>query len=135
MRVDLNSCLGVAICAGTAFLLSIFLSDGGESRLAAPVLCLLVAISTSSYFGRLSGFIGSVVASLTCALLLFPPVGSFVVHDPAARTMLILCQLTAVGVLLIWPRHSILKMTSEWQLRRTASNDSERELLKLRDSH
>ena len=105
MSTALKCCFGFAVCTGVALFLSKFLSDGGEIRLAAPALCLLVVISTSMYWGRLAGLIGSVAASLTLAYLLYPPDNSFAVQEPAAQIVLILFQLSAIGAVLITPRH------------------------------
>ena len=83
---------------GLAVFLSFLLNDGGEVKLAAPVLCLLVLIPTSFYFGRLAGFIGSIAAGITLALLLFPPVGSLDIQEPAARVVMTLSQIVAMAV-------------------------------------
>jgi len=122
MHKTLRLCLGITICVSVAVLLSMFLNDSGQARLAAPVLCLLVLIPTSSFFGRLSGFIGSVTASLVLALLLFPPVGSLSVHKPATRTMLILSQLAALVAVISSPQYYISGATFKSQSRRTLSS-------------
>jgi hypothetical protein len=89
-----------------AVLLSILLNDSGEIRLAAPFLCSLAAIPATVYWGRLSGIMGSLAASFTLAVLLFPPVGSLEVQDFSARAILILSQLGAIGAAMIAPHHS-----------------------------
>lgn len=120
MLISLKSCFGIALCACVATALSILLKDSGEIRLTAPVLCLLVVLLTSSYFGRLPGFIGAAVAGLTLDYLLFPPLGSFAIAEPAARTTLILCELSAIGLVLISPSysnsHSASKTQSRWEV-------------------
>src|SRR5271169_6795329 len=103
MHFGLRSCLGVLICTGVAVFLSIYLNDGREIRLAAPVICLLVLICTASYCGRMSGLIGSLIASVVLALCLFPPFGSLAIQEPAARIVMTLCQLCAIAVVVCYP--------------------------------
>ena len=134
MRAALRSCLGIAICFGTAAFLSILLSDGGEIRLAAPVLCLIVVVSTSLYWGRHAGFIGSVAATLTLAVLLFPPLGSLYVQETGARTVLVLFQLSAIGAVLITPRNSVLQLALKSQTLPAVSSAPSRQFRKQRDS-
>jgi K+-sensing histidine kinase KdpD len=110
MRINLKSLFGIAACVGTAVLLTIFLKDGGDVRPVAPAICLQAVIFASVYWGRLSGIIGSVTASLTFDIFLFPPIGSFVIQNPTERVMLTLFQLAALGVFLISPRNSCSDM-------------------------
>ena len=110
MRPSLKSLFGIAACAGTAVLLTIFLKDGEDIRPAAPAICLQAVIFASVYWGRLSGIIGSITASLTFAIFLFPPTGSLVIRDPTERVMLTLFQLAALGVFFISPRSSCSEM-------------------------
>ena len=107
MRIPLNLCLGVGACAGVALLLSLFLYDSADARLAAPAICLQMVIAASLYWGRLAGLIGSVIATLTFQVLLFPPLGSFAVPDPTERAILILFQLSAIAVVLLSPRRPV----------------------------
>lgn len=107
MHVARKSYLGIGACACVALLLSLFLYDSADARLAAPAICLQMVIAASLYWGRLAGFIGSVIATLTFETLLFPPVGSFVVPDPTERAVLILFQLSAIGVVLLSPRRAV----------------------------
>lgn len=106
MRTNLKSLLGIAACVGTAVLLTVFLKDGADIRPAAPAICLQVVIFASVYWGRLSGIIGSITASLTFDIFLFPPIGSIAIRDPIELAMLTLFQLAALGVFLISPRNS-----------------------------
>jgi K+-sensing histidine kinase KdpD len=134
MHSALKSGLGIAACTGLAAFLSILLNDGGEIKLAAPVLCLLVVILTSYYWGRLSGLIGSLAATLTLALMLFPPLGSLRVQEPTARMVLILSQLCAIGVVLISSHRSDHDLTSKCQPPRPASIAPIHQFLHQRDS-
>ncbi len=134
MPIALKSFLGIAICAGVAVGLSIFLEDAGEIRLAAPFLCLGVLFLTTSFCGRLSGLIGSVVASLAFAYLLFAPRGSFEVGEPAGRTSLILSQLAAIGVILSAPRNSAPATESRKSTSVTQAASPIRRFLKHRGS-
>lgn len=110
MRTSLKSIFGIAACAGTAVLLTICLKDGEDIRPAAPAICLQAVIFVSVYWGRFSGIIGSIAASLTFDIFLFPPIGSMAIHDPTERFMLTLFQLAALGVFLVSPRNSCSEM-------------------------
>lgn len=104
MRSVLNSIVGIVACAGTAALLSVFLSDShGEIKLAGPIICLMAVIATSVLLGRLAGLFGSAAATLMLALFLFPPVGSFVVNDHSSRTVLLVTQFAAIFVVIVSP--------------------------------
>jgi K+-sensing histidine kinase KdpD len=116
LRIALKSLLGIGLCTGTAVLLSIFLNDSSaDIRLAAPAICLQAVIVTSLCWGRLPGLIGAVTASLTFAIWLFPPIGSIAVHDPTDRIMLILFQVSALGVVWMSPRHSPGRMRKRFR--------------------
>lgn len=97
---------GVAICSATAILLCLILDESRETRLAAPAICLLVVILTSVYLGRLAGIFGAAAASCILALFLYSPVGTLYVEEHAARMMLNLLLIGAVGVALLVPRRS-----------------------------
>jgi len=117
MFIGLRCCFGIGLCAGLAVLLSLLLNDSGEIRLAAPALCCLAAIPTSVYWGRVAGIIGSLAASFTLVVLLFPPVGSLEVQDSSARAILLLSQLGAIGAAMIAPHHSGPQLTSKSRVR------------------
>jgi K+-sensing histidine kinase KdpD len=119
MRIKLKSLFGIAACAGTAVLLTIFLKDGADVRPAAPAICLQVVIFASVYWGRLSGIIGSITASLTFDIFLFPPIGSMAIRDPTELAMLTLFQLAALGVFLISPRNSCSELWVSFRPRPT----------------
>jgi two-component system sensor histidine kinase KdpD len=103
MRFPLKSSLGLAACSVAASLLIIVLQDGRDVRLAAPAVCLQVVILTALFFGRWPALIGSVLASLTFALFLFPPLGSLAIDDPRERAALTLFQLFSVFVAYLSP--------------------------------
>jgi K+-sensing histidine kinase KdpD len=87
---SLKGSVGVGCCVLTAVLLSVYLKDAENIRFVAPVLCLQVVLLVSVKWGRAAGLIGSLLATLIFAIFLFPPVGSFAIHDPAEGTMLLL---------------------------------------------
>ena len=101
MRKTLKSILGVFLCTCTAILLSALLIDGPGTRFAGPVICLQCVILTSLFFGRLAGLIGSVMAGLTFALCLFPPLGSLAIGSQADLVALMLFQCTAAVAVLL----------------------------------
>jgi hypothetical protein len=45
-----------------------------------------------------AGLIGSIAAGTTLALLLFPPLGSLDIQEPAARIVMTLSQIVAMAV-------------------------------------
>ncbi len=135
MRAALNSCLGIAACAGVAVLLSMFLGDKTDARLAAPAICLQVVIAATLYWGRMAGLIGAVAATVIFELVLFPPFGSFAVHDPTERAVLIFFQLVAIGVVLLSPPSSGVGRLLRTRPRHRLSGASIRQLKRQRDSH
>jgi K+-sensing histidine kinase KdpD len=87
---SLKGSLGVCCCVVTAVLLSVYLNDGENIRFVAPVISLQVVILVSVKWGRVVGLIGSLLSVVIFATFLFPPVGSFAIHDPAEAAMLLL---------------------------------------------
>jgi K+-sensing histidine kinase KdpD len=53
-----------------------------------PTGFLIVIILIARLWGRLAGVLGTAIAALVFAFLLFNPVGSWIVNDDAARTNL-----------------------------------------------
>ena len=89
---------GIALCSCAAVFLSLVLNDDDDIRLAAPLICQFVVIATSFVWGRLTAPLGGAAASLTFSVLLFPPLGSIRVSDPGERTVLVVFQLSAIGL-------------------------------------
>jgi K+-sensing histidine kinase KdpD len=58
------------------------------SRVLVPAGFLIVIILVARLWGRLAGVLGTAIAALIFAFLLFNPVGSWIVNDDAARTNL-----------------------------------------------
>ncbi len=102
-RSGLKCSLGVGFCVATAVLLSVFLRGAESIRFVAPMICLQVVIVVSLHWGRLTGLIGSVLASLTFDIFLFPPSG-LAIHDSTERLMLLLLLGGAVCVAALVPR-------------------------------
>jgi len=102
----LTVCLGAVFCAGVAALLCVFTNDGWEFRLSAPIICLQTIILASLFWGRLSGLVGGLSASLTFTIWLFPPIGSLAIHDPVDRIMLVAFLLGAFVIVLLSPNKS-----------------------------
>jgi K+-sensing histidine kinase KdpD len=97
-KSDLPRAMIVAlICGGLAALLCL-LQGEETSRLVILLLFLLCVIPVGVYFGRITAIIGSTVASLTFALLLFPPLYSFRIQNNADRLNLTLFQIVAIGL-------------------------------------
>ena len=104
MRTTIKNLAGIAVCAATAFALTMFLRDGTIIRLAAPAICIQAVIITALFWGRTAAFIGAIIAGFTFALWLSPPYGHLWIHDPAERVVLTLFELAALGVVVVSPR-------------------------------
>lgn len=74
--------------------------------MSAPIICLQTVILASLFWGRLSGLVGGLSASLTFAIWLFPPVGSLAIHDPVDRIMMAVFLLSAFIIVLLSPNRS-----------------------------
>ncbi len=102
-RNAFSAVLGAGFCAGVAALLCAFTNDGWEFRLSAPIICLQSIILASLFWGRLSGLAGGILAGLTFAIWLFPPVGRLAVDNPMDRMMLLFFGLGALVIVLLSP--------------------------------
>lgn len=91
-----RSLLGSVFCGGLACLLTYLLRDDPASRLAVPLLFMLVVIPTAHVCGALSATVGTVLASLTFAAFLFPPLGNLRVRDRFEQLILVLFQLGSI---------------------------------------
>ncbi|KAA6465170.1 DUF4118 domain-containing protein [Acidobacteria bacterium AB60] len=122
VRTMLKTLAGIAVCAATAFSLTVFLRDGATIRLAAPAICIQVVIIIALFWGRTSAFIGAIIAGMTFALFLYPPYGHLWIRDPAERVSLTLFELAALCVVLLSPAarsgFSQQSLLSFWQGRR-----------------
>jgi Kef-type K+ transport system membrane component KefB len=79
--------LGMVISAILAILATVVFG-GRPSRVLVPTGFLIVIILVARLWGRLAGVLGTAIAALVFAFLLFNPVGSWIVNDDAARTNL-----------------------------------------------
>lgn len=73
--------------------MSLLVQDDPILRPVAPLLVLLVVISTAQLSGIRSARIGATIATLIFAVFLFPPLGSLAVHDPKHRVIVISFQM------------------------------------------
>jgi K+-sensing histidine kinase KdpD len=106
-RIAVKSFFAVVVCCGVAVLLCTLMNNGWEFRVAAPMICLQAVIVVSLFLGRVPGLVGAVAASLTFAVLLFPPVGRLAVAHPVDRVILLVFQLAGVGIVFLTPRTPI----------------------------
>ena len=113
--------IGIAVCASAALVLALFLNESRETRLAAPIMCLMVVIVTTIYFGRSAGILGAAAASCVLAVFLYSPVGSLYVEEHSARTMLNLFLIAAVAVAFLVPRRSGQDNAEKTRPKRAAS--------------
>jgi K+-sensing histidine kinase KdpD len=79
--------LGMVISAILAVLATVVFGER-PSRVLVPTGFLIVIILIARLWGRLAGVLGTAIAALVFAFLLFNPVGSWIVNDDAARTNL-----------------------------------------------
>ena len=98
MRLTPKAFVGIASCAAAAGLLSLFVQDDPSLRPVVPLVLLLVVIPTAHLGGIRSAIVGATIASLTFAVLLFPPLGSLAVHDDKDRIIVISFQVGAMVV-------------------------------------
>jgi K+-sensing histidine kinase KdpD len=103
LDISLPSSLGVALCTITAALVSACLQDARDARLAGPVICLQAVIVTLLWCGRVAGIIGTVSACVVLAICLFPPLGSFAIHDPVDGVALTLFGVASVACAALVP--------------------------------
>lgn len=91
----LRTILTAIVCGVLAGLLSLLLGDS-HTRLVVPLLFLLSLVPLSALLGKVTAIIGSVVATLTFTLLLFPPLYSFRVNNFEDKVALITFQALAI---------------------------------------
>jgi len=103
MAAALRRSAGVGICIGAAFFLCWLLNNSAETRFAAPAICLQAVILAALFFGRISALIGSVAITAILTLVLFPPLGSVLIHDRAEGAMLVLFQIASIAIALLSP--------------------------------
>lgn len=96
---------GVFVCVVGAVLLSLTFNDDASIRVLALLMCLVVVLVTALFCGRWAATLGGISASLTFAVLLFPPFGSLQIKDHAERVMLVLFQVTAIVLSFLGPRN------------------------------
>lgn len=93
---DLTRATIAALICGCLATLGCLLQGDETSRLVMLVLFLVCVIPVARYFGRTTAIIGSAVASLTFAVLLFPPLYSLRIENYADRVSLIIFQAVAI---------------------------------------
>jgi K+-sensing histidine kinase KdpD len=76
--------LGVLVCAGAAAS-SVALFGRHPAANWLPIVFLAVVFLVAIRFGTMVGILGSLAAAVVFAYLLFPPMRSVAVTDPAAR--------------------------------------------------
>ena len=109
IRSGLKGSLGVGFCLATAGLLSFFLKDSENIRFVAPIICLQVVILVSLLWGRVTGLIGALLATLTFTLFLFPPIGSFAIRDTVELFMVIVLIGGSLFVVALVPNKSVIR--------------------------
>jgi Kef-type K+ transport system membrane component KefB len=83
----LKPLVGLAVCATLAGL-AVLAFRGRPTHMLVPVGFLLVIVPVARLLGRAAGILGTLGAALIFAILLFNPVGSWMVLDDTARTTL-----------------------------------------------
>src|SRR5215831_11866363 len=85
MRKHVPHILGTLLCCLSAVLL-ILLLHGGTLARNAPLMNLIVIVLVASRFGRLAGFLGTVISAILFAEFLFDPRFSLAVADLRQRS-------------------------------------------------
>lgn len=80
----LGAAIGVALCASAAW--AVTLIKWQSARELIPLVFLVFVLGLGMLFGRMVGILGSIIGALVFARALYLPVGSFRIHDPAARS-------------------------------------------------
>jgi len=84
LRQMLDAGIGASLCAVAAFAVS-ELSMGHSWQTWAPLAFVAILLLTAALFGALAGILGTIVAAVIFATLLFKPVGSIHVSSEVAR--------------------------------------------------
>jgi K+-sensing histidine kinase KdpD len=103
MTAALKPWAGIGICVGAAALLCLLLEKSTDTKFVAPAVSLQAVILAALYFGRISALVGSIAASVILTIFLFPPLGSFLIHDSVERTMLFVFQAASFVVAYMSP--------------------------------
>jgi K+-sensing histidine kinase KdpD len=102
----LQSCLGIALSALCAVILAKVFSRT-HWKIVAPVLCAVVLVMLASRFGAVISVLGSLLAAMIFALLLFPPLYSLHIDDASDRDSLAWMILSSVSLsYLLYPSRS-----------------------------
>jgi K+-sensing histidine kinase KdpD len=102
----LQSTLGIAVSALCAIAMALAFSRT-QLKLLAPFLFAAVLVLLASRFGAMVSVVGSFLAALIFAYLLFTPLHSLQVENPAERASLAWMILLSVSAsYLLFPSHS-----------------------------
>jgi len=89
--------VGAATCAATAALAALSF-HGSPFQTALPFAFLAIIVAVAILFGRLAGVIGTAIAGLIFASILFDPSPSLAIDDPVAKAHLIWMVVIGVAV-------------------------------------
>ena len=102
----LQSTLGIAVSAVCAIAVALVFSKT-HWKMMAPFLFAVVLVGLASRFGAMVSVVGSMLAALIFALLLFSPVHSLHVENEAERATLAWMILLSVSAsYLLFPSHT-----------------------------
>jgi K+-sensing histidine kinase KdpD len=87
LRQILDSLIGALLCAIAAVGVSV-VALGHRWEVLVPLLFVIILVGISAIFGARAGILGTILAAIIFAGLLFRPVGSIHVSDDAARSNL-----------------------------------------------
>jgi K+-sensing histidine kinase KdpD len=79
----------------------VFQINTASFRMASLGVCLFAVAMTAWLFGRWPALIGSIAASLTLAIWVFPPAGSLAIQNRAELQALALFQIAAIATALM----------------------------------
>ena len=84
LRQILDSLIGALLCAIAAVGASV-VALGHRWEVLVPLMFVIILVGISAIFGARAGILGTILAAIIFAGLLFHPVGSIQVSDDAAR--------------------------------------------------
>ena len=103
LETVLRTTTGVLLSGAAALLLALF-AAGQSTRRMIPWVFVIILIALSARFGPMVSLIGSVVAVVIFARLVYAPVGSVIITDETAKASLAwMALISVVAAYLLFP--------------------------------
>ena len=102
-RIALRTTMGVALSAAAALLLAIIASNR-PVKAWIPWVFILILIALSSRYGPMVSLIGSVIAVIVFARMVYSPIGKVAVADETSKASLAwMALISVVSAYLLFP--------------------------------